>query len=312
MTWWCAATRLPWSWSPRAYPGVWLFIGLIAVGSIAIVRRSEIRPSRRQITAWWGGVLALWVASDWPVGTLGSGYLASAHMLQYILYTFVASPLLVLAVPEPMARRFLHRTRAMGIYRVLARPLVAGVLVNVVLIATHAPVTVDTFRASQLGSLVLDLAWLAGGIVLWLPVCGPISEARPSYPARSIYLFLAAGLVPMIPGGFLTFADFPLYRTYELAPRVGDIRPIEDQQVAGALMKVGNVPLLWPILGAMFWRWATADRRAVPAPVPAEDRPSRHAPAAACPPGDAHSSPGTADAGAPAETPIETAPNTRA
>ena len=151
-----------------------------------------------------------------------------------------------------MARRFLHRTRTMGAYRVLARPLLAGVLANAVLVATHAPVTVDTFRANQLGSFALDLVWLAGGIVMWLPVCGPITEARPSYPARSIYLFLAAGLVPMVPGGFLTFADFPLYRTYELAPRVDGIRPIEDQQFAGALMKVGNLPLIWPIIGSMF------------------------------------------------------------
>jgi putative membrane protein len=206
------------------------------------------------------------VASDWPVGTLGSGYLASAHMLQYFLYTFVAAPLLVLGIPEDLARRALGTGRLDRAYRRLARPLVAALVVNVVLIATHAPVTVDAFRANQLGSFVLDVAWLVGGLVLWLPVCGPITDARPSYPARCAYLFLAAGLAPMIPGGFLTFADFPLYRTYELAPRVGGIHPIDDQQFAGALMKIGNLPLIWPVIGAMFWRWGMADRGA-PVPV---------------------------------------------
>ena len=52
MTWWCAATRLPWSWSPRAYPGVWLFIASIAVGAVTVVRRSGIRPSRREALAF--------------------------------------------------------------------------------------------------------------------------------------------------------------------------------------------------------------------------------------------------------------------
>lgn len=259
MTWWCAATRLPWTWAPRAYPGVWAFIALVAVSGVVAVRRSGIPPTRRQVVAWWAGVAALWVASDWPIGTLGSGYLASAHMLQYFLYTFVASPLLVLAVPESLARRFLVRTHTYGFYRAVTRPLVAALVANAVLIATHAPVTVDLFRSSQAGSFVLDVAWLVGGIVLWLPVCGPISEARPSYPIRCIYLFLAAGAVPMVPGGFLTFADFPLYRTYELAPRVGSIRPLDDQQLAGALMKIGNLPIIWPIIGVMFFRWATAD-----------------------------------------------------
>lgn len=266
MTWWCAATRVPWSWTPRAYPGVWVFITLLAVGGILAVRRTGIRPDRRQVVAWWAGLAALWVASDWPVGTLGAGYLAAAHMLQYFLYTFVAAPLLVLGVPEPLARRALAATRTYRAYRFVARPLVAGLIANVVLLATHAPVTVDTFRSSQLGSFALDVTWLVGGIIMWLPVCGPLHEARPSYPVRGIYLFLAAGLVPMIPGGFLTFADFPLYRTYELAPRVADLRPIADQQVAGVLMKIGNLPLIWPVIAVMMWRWAAADRLAAAPP----------------------------------------------
>ncbi|MGE3621316.1 MAG: cytochrome c oxidase assembly protein [Acidimicrobiia bacterium] len=256
MTWWCAATRLPWSWAPRAYPGVWLFVAALALGGWTVARRSGLHPTRRQRLSWWGGLAALWVASDWPVGTLGSGYLASAHMLQYLLYTFVAAPLLLLAVPEPLADALVARAGIGRVARALARPVVAGAVVNVVLVVTHAPITVDALRADQLGSFLLDVAWLAGGLVLWLPVCGPVPALRPSYPARGIYLFLAAGLIPMVPGGFLTFADFPLYRIYELAPRVGSIDPTADQQLAGVLMKVGNVPLIWPVIGAMFWRWS--------------------------------------------------------
>ena len=32
MQWWCAALGIPWTWSWRAYPGVWLLIALIAMG----------------------------------------------------------------------------------------------------------------------------------------------------------------------------------------------------------------------------------------------------------------------------------------
>lgn len=63
----------------------------------------------------------------------------------------------------------------------------------------------------------------------------------------------------MVPGGFLTFADFPLYRLYELAPRVGSLTALGDQQLAGALMKVGNIPLIWPVIVTMMWRWARAE-----------------------------------------------------
>ncbi|HLT15459.1 MAG TPA: cytochrome c oxidase assembly protein [Acidimicrobiales bacterium] len=276
MTWWCAATRLPWSWSPRAYPGVWLFIASIAVGAVTVVRRSGIRPSRREALAFWSGLAFLWIASDWPIGTLGSGYLASAHMLQYFLYTFVATPLLVLAIPERLALRATERPRLARANELLSRPWAAALVANAVLLATHAPFTVDTFRVNQAGSFVLDLIWIVGGIALWWPICGPIREFRPSYPVRCVYLFLAAGLVPMLPGGFLTFADFPLYALYELAPRVGDLDPVEDQQMAGALMKVGSIPIIWPVIGTMFWRWAKADPARLGGPgsvrrVPASD-----------------------------------------
>jgi len=259
VTWWCAATRVPWSWSPRAYPGVWAFIAAIAALAVTVVRRTGVRPTRRERLAGWSGLAALWVATDWPIGTLGSGYLASAHMLQYFLYTFVAAPLLVLAVPEALARRAVRHPGAAAAHRLLARPLLAALVANVVLVATHAPITIDGLRASQAGSFALDLVWIVGGVALWWPVCGPLPEDRPSYPVRCVYLFLAAGLVPMIPGGFLTFAQYPLYALYELAPAVGSIDPVADQQAAGALMKVGSLPVVWPVIGTMFWRWARAN-----------------------------------------------------
>ena len=260
MTWWCSATRLPWDWAPRAYPGVWLAMaGLMAWYVLARRRltpdeRAAEDPRRR--LAFAGGWVALWVATDWPLGALGSGYLASAHMVQYLLYTQVAAPLLVLGLNEPMLRRLLARTRTTELVRLLGRPVAAVVLFNVVLIATHAPVTVDALRTSQTGSFVLDGLWLLSGLILWLPVCGPLDEMRPSYPVRAVLLFVGAGVVPMIPGGFLTFASTPLYGIYELAPRVEGFDAGVDQQLAGVLMKIGNVPLLWPAIGVLFARWA--------------------------------------------------------
>jgi cytochrome c oxidase assembly factor CtaG len=270
VTWWCASSSEPWTWSPRAYPGIWLFM-LLLLGAYLLAWRRPPQgtdDTTRQSQKRWafvGGWAVLWLSTDWPLGTLGAGYLATAHMTQYVLYTMAAAPLLVLGIPEWMMRRTLSRLRAYRLLRLLAQPLVAGVVFNVVLVATHAPLTVDTFRTSQAGSFLLDVAWLASALLLWLPVCGPLDEIKPSYPARGVYLFLAAGLVPMVPGGFLTFAEAPLYAVYELAPRIGGFDALDDQQAAGAIMKVGNLPLLWPVLGGLFLRWAAQDRAQTPA-----------------------------------------------
>ncbi|QYG95771.1 cytochrome c oxidase assembly protein (plasmid) [Iamia sp. SCSIO 61187] len=259
MTWWCSATRLPWSWTPRAYPGVWAFMALLVVSAGLAARRTGVRLTGRQRASWITGLFALWIATDWPVGALGSGYLASAHMAQYMLYTFFAAPMLLLAVPEDLARSVIPAGLVRRVLRAASHPLIAAVVANVVLLATHAPWTVDTVRVTQLGSFVLDVVWLLGGLVMWLPIISPLPEHRARPLIQAGYLFLAAGLVPMIPGGFLTFADDPLYRLYELAPRVGGIDPASDQQAAGVLMKVGNLPLIWPVIAATFVRAARRD-----------------------------------------------------
>lgn len=264
MTWWCSASKEPWTWAPRAYPGIWLFMVLLLAGYLWACHD---RPDRRKRWFFVAGWALLWASTDWPLGSLGAGYLASAHMTQYLLYTMVAAPLLVLGLPENVLRLALSRLRAYRLVSLLARPLVAGIAFNVVLLATHAPPTVDNLRTNQAGSMVLDLIWLLSALLLWLPVCGPLDELKPSYPARCVYLFLAAGLVPMVPGGFLTFAGTPLYAVYELAPRVGGLDALEDQQAAGVIMKVGNLPLLWPVLGGLFMRWAAQDRAESTPPV---------------------------------------------
>jgi putative membrane protein len=283
VSWWCSATREPWTWAFRAYPGIWItMLSLIGAYVWAWHRHRRrglpVSPDDRRKRLWFGlGMALLWLATDWPLGVLGAGYLATAHMVQYMLYTLVAAPLLLLGIPEWMVRPAVERFQLEGVLRRLARPVVAGVGYNLVLLATHAPFTVDTFRTSQVGSMALDVVWLLSGLLLWTPLVSPLQELRhPSPAVRCVYLFLAAGAIAMVPGGMLTFADFPLYRTYELAPRVYGLSASDDQQMAGILMKIGNIPIVWTVIFVIFARWATREWRpassASKVPTPASER----------------------------------------
>jgi putative membrane protein len=260
VSWWCSATGAPWSWSFQAYPGVWLVVGLLAVcywRAWAAGRADGHPVDGRRVACFAAGLAVFWISTDWPLGLLGAGYLASAHMLVFLLYTLVAAPLMLLGIPEWMGRRLVAAARLDRILPVLSRPWVAGVTFNVVLLATHAPITVDGLRGTQFGSFALDLLWLLAGFLVWLPVICPVPERRIASPAVTcIYVFLALGALPMIPGAFLTFSAYPLYRTYELAPRVIDLSAGDDQQLAGFLMKVGSLPVIWAIILGVFIAWA--------------------------------------------------------
>jgi putative membrane protein len=262
VTWWCITLKEPWSWSPKAYVGIWISVAVLLVPYlVAMMRRTGSNPERAKKMAFYvAGVLVYWGATDWPLGTLGAGYLASAHMVQFILYSLCAAPLLMLGTPEWMARRVLERLRAYRAVKWLSRPLVAGIGFNLILLSTHAPATVDSFRSSQFGSFVLDALWLIGGLLLWSPIISPLPELRGrNYFVKMVYLFLAAQVIPTLPGAFLTFSNFPLYSTYELAPRVWGITAGSDQAAAGLIMKLGGMPIIWGTMLGLMIKWARAE-----------------------------------------------------
>ena len=246
----------------------------LLVPSLLYVRPYRIRGvgtsrANREALYFLGGVLALWVATDWPLGALGAGYLLTAHTLTYILLSLVAAPLLLLGSRAWLAERWRSRPAVGAVLRFLARPLPALAVFNVALIVTHLPDVVDDLARSQLGTFGVDMTWLVSGMVLWWPVVAPTPEvSRLSRPLKMGYLFLAT-LVPTIPAAFLTFATYPVYALYELAPRVFEIPAATDQQVAGLTMKlIGDLPL-WLAFGLQFFWWAREEEQTGPAPPPA-------------------------------------------
>lgn len=250
MQWWCAAQGIPWSWSWRPYPGVWALLALIVLAYATATRGAADRAHRVRFGA---GVALLWIALDWPVGALGAGYLASVHMVQFLLIAMIAPVLLLTGIPRATLVRLLG-SRAGPALRFATRPGIALLLFHVVVAVTHWPSVVDTLMATQAGSFLLDMAWLAGGIAFWWPVLLALPERRFPWIAKIGYLILTTvGMT--LPYIFLTFADLPFYATYELAPPVAGITARADQQLAGLIMRIGGGAVLWIAAGTLFFLW---------------------------------------------------------
>jgi len=254
MQWWCSAQTAAWEWTWQAYPGVWVFIAALAAFYWLRLSRAGERETART-ASFFLGLFCLWVALDWPVGALGSGYLASAHMVQFLLIALIAPPFLLYGVPASTYERLERRPFVLRALRFLTHPLVALAFFNVVLISTHWPSVVDSLMSSQLGSFVLDMAWLVAGGVLWWPLVASIPR-RPgfTYMYKIGYLILATILnTPAF--ALLTFSELPLYATYELAPPVHGFPTRDDQRAAGLMMKVGGGVIFWIAITVLFFRW---------------------------------------------------------
>jgi putative membrane protein len=270
MQWWCAARGSAWTWSWQAYPGVWVFILLLGLAYWKLYRPERRLPAgaaggrpeesaaggsfpARGWPGWFfAGLLCLWLALDWPIGALGAGYLASVHMLQFVLIALVSPPLLLLGIPAGRPRL---RVGSGSLLRLATHPLIALIFFNLVIIFTHLPTVVDSLMASQLGSFLIDMVWLGGGVVFWWPVILD-RPARPGFghPMKIGYLILAT-IVNTGTFLYLTFSELPVYAIYELAPPVYGISARDDQRVAGLLMKAGTAAVLWTGIGVLFYLW---------------------------------------------------------
>lgn len=261
ISWWCTALARPWTWEWIPYPGIWVAVAIPLVLYWRAVRRHAGPIDAMKGAQFTVGMLVLWGATDWPLGTLGAGYLASAHMTQFLLYTLVASPLLLLGTPEWLARAIASRLHIERVVVWLGGSLVAAALLyNTVLLTTHAPGTVELLRNSQLGSFAMDVLWLAAGLTLWLPVLSPLPEGHSqSSWAKMAYLFVTTSVVAVIPASFLTFTSTPIYGIYELAPRIGSLTAVEDQQLAGIIMKIATIPIVWSTIAVLWFRWAAQE-----------------------------------------------------
>ena len=261
MSFWCSATGQPWTWEWRAYPGIWLFVVLLAAGMWAWNRagaRAASKHIRPMHPAFLGGLIVLWLSLDWPIGALGAGHLASVHMLQFLMMALIAPPMLLLG-PSPEALALLDRPgRIMSLVRRLVAPLPAFALFSVIVLVTHLPPLVDVLMATQPGSMLIDILWISAGILFWWPVILPVpAQPRFTYPVKMGYLIVGLMFSPIMFGlaGFLAYSQTPLYGVFELAPPISGISAHDDHQLAGVMMSIGGAVIAFTGISVIFFRW---------------------------------------------------------
>lgn len=250
------------------HPDVLVLLGGLWVAYLlAVHRRTQGDPgaradaSARRRVMFSAGMLSILVASSWPLHDLAEERLYAAHMVQHMLYMFVAPPLLIAGIPLWMWRGPLRLRAVGGIFRFLVRPLVALVLFNAVILAIHWPAVVEAQVRSELVHFALHVLIVGAGLVMWWPVMSPVPElAALSPPGQMLYLFFQS-LAPTIPASFLTFGHSPLYPIYATFPRIWGIDPLEDQLIAGLVMKLGGGLVLWGFIAAIWFRWYARDSR---------------------------------------------------
>ena len=247
-----------------------VLIGVIAVGFYWGIPRlasryapqgePAVRTSQKLL---FGLGLLLWLAvSGYPMHDIGDRSLFTFHMIEHMTLALVIPPLLLLGSPWWFTRLLLRPI--LPALRLLTRPLVALLLFNAILAAIHVPAVVELMVTVDLFHFGAHFALMASAFILWFPVLGPIPDLPKlaSMPALG-YLF-ANSLVPTIPASFLTFAREPVYEIYNSFPRLWGLSVVDDQVIAGLIMKLGGGLILWSVIIVIFFRWWSEEQKYSP------------------------------------------------
>jgi cytochrome c oxidase assembly factor CtaG len=258
----------------------WSFNPLVTVGLLAtaiaylqarrrLVAGGVAWPARR--TAYFlSGIGALALALLSPVEAYDT-VLFSVHVVQHMLLTMVAAPLLALGAPITLALRVARGSTRRRMVRVLhspplrvaGHPLVAWVLFTLTLYGLYFSPLFDLTLRQPLVHDLVHLHFIAVGLLFWWPLVGlDPSRWRLPHIARLLFVFL---MVPF--HAFLGVAIMNSGRV--LAPALESFQrswgptPLADQQAGGAILwGAGDLIALTAVLGILI-SWASYEEKVV-------------------------------------------------
>jgi putative copper resistance protein D len=258
----------------RLDPLVAIPLALLAAAYLWAVRHVDAaHPAnpvpRARIVAFLGGLATIAIALQSIIERYDTTFF-SVHMLQHVLLTLVASPLLALGAPITLLlrvtradfrRRFILPILHSRVVRVLAFPVVSWLVFVAVMWGTHFS---PLFERSLEEPLVHDLEhllFLSAGLLFWWPaVALDPAPWRMPHPVRVMYLFLQ-----MPQNTFLALAIYsaagPLYAHYANLQLSWGPGALVDQRLAGGLMWIiGDLVFVGAIV-MVVGRWMRFEER---------------------------------------------------
>lgn len=237
-----------------------LLIATAALIPLFLLGRKHTSPHiQKTQLLWTAGVIATALATLPAVEAAASRSL-TGHMMQHLLLWVIAPPLLVAAHP------FREATRA-GYLRPVGRLLAPFERHQTALAVTAWLALVVTLYGTHLTPLyeqALNRPWvhdaehaayLSAAVAFWATV---LSRRRSGAGLR-VVLAVATTAPIVFLGMILTTTNHALYPTY--VDQLGANAALADQQAGGAIMWLGSLVAIFPLLLWLPWRWATNEQQ---------------------------------------------------
>ena len=237
-------------------------VALTAAGTAYALRATTLARERRPLPAWrpvcfYAGLAVIAVALLSPIGHMGEE-LVFMHMVQHLLLADVAALLIVLGFTRALLQPVLA-VRVLDRLQVLILPLVALPLWIASLYVWHLPALYDATVTSEALHALMHACFLGFGILIWMPVFGPLPVPAWFGGGAQLAYTAVARLAAAALGNVLMWSGTVLYTAYAAGEAEFGISPLADQSIAGAIMMAEGMVVTLAMLAWVFLRWAARD-----------------------------------------------------
>ena len=237
--------------------------GAVVLVGVYLWQWGSTNTGRRHAVAFCVGVAVVSAAISVPMERLADRTF-TGHMVQHLLLSLLAPPLLVLGRPlhilgPTMSPRPIERALRTKHLPGLTLPLIAWLVSIVVLFGLHTRWVYDTALHNSLIHATTHLALVGSGMLVWHAVLrtgGPeVIGARPF----NVGLALGMSVPVSMLGMWLTTARQPVSTVY--VARLGFDAAVNDQHAGGALMWVIAMVTGLSLTIVAVMRWAGHEQR---------------------------------------------------
>jgi cytochrome c oxidase assembly factor CtaG len=221
---------MPSPWSVRLEP---TFLVLAVVAAVIYVRAWRRAPGPTWRAWCFGaGVVLVAGALNSPLGTIAIDYLVLFHLLQNVMISDWAPPLLLIGLTPAMREQI--AARGGSLLETITRPAITLPTWLVAWYVIHLGAVYDAAVQNGLLLALEHAVLIAVGLLFWWPVLCDVPRSLPTL-GRIGYVFAAFVLSAFL-GLALTFSP-PIYSYYEDLPvRLWGITARQDQNLGGILM----------------------------------------------------------------------------
>jgi cytochrome c oxidase assembly factor CtaG len=250
-----------WDYHLTTWVALLLLVTVIVLGHRYLLRVNDhpIRWTRHDIGIFAAACGASVLALTWPLADLAAHWSLTALVSQRLILMLAVAPMLLLGLPYDLLERSTRPALIDAALSRCQRPAVAIGFVTVVTVASATPPLVQAQASSFVVRGLLAVLTVVAGLVLWIPALGRVPGIPRLRPTARLGYLAAQALIPVFLSFVLILYPHPLYSTFAGSHAAIDLRPLNDQQIAGFLAKLTMLIVLLTVGGVGLVKSSTSE-----------------------------------------------------